>query len=232
MSVEEHPRSAVPGGEGKRSRPEAGKQPAAGGATRWLVFLGGCLLLFVLILIAGIQWSREHALTSECCRRFELLGKAAEEYAGKNGGKYPYEPRALEYMLVNNLRHRKFLVCPKSKRTYRWTRHERSRQDAPHTLLAWEEPNMPPHGLVFKGYHALFVGARVKLLSREELLRRLQEERRTPPTPYRRPKKPRPGMSARSSEKLPGYPPRPPSHVKLHPSSQPPETAVPNKPNN
>ncbi len=212
MNPEEDPNPSATTGEGQAERHRA---------TRWFVFLGVSLVLFVLFAILGLKWNRERLLTAECHRRFELLGRSAEKYAETNGGKYPYEPRALEYMLIKDLRHRKFLICPKSKRTYRWTRRERSRKDPPHMLLAWENPDLPSHGLFFKGHHALFVGARIKLLSRQELVRRLQEDRRTPPTPPRLPKRRRPGLSGRPGEKLPGYPPELPPGVKLQPLPRP-----------
>jgi len=188
---------------------------------KWAALLGGCLVLFVFVLVSGMKWSRESAAAAECRRRLEILGKRAEDYADRNAGAYPYGRRALEFLIAKK-GHRSFLICPKSKRAYRWTGHERRRDDPPHLMLAWENPATPPHGLVVGTYHALFVGGRVRSMSRAELLRRLEEERREPPTSPKRPSTPRPGLRGGSGSGLPEHRRSVPEGAESRPGSYPP----------
>jgi hypothetical protein len=185
-------------------RPDKTAVSSRAGLTRLCLALGGCLILFLLIVIGGVSWKRERALTMECRRRLEFLGRRAEELAAKNGGVYPYGPRAKERLIACK-GHRKFLICPESRRAFRWTPHRRRQGDPPHTLLAWEDPREPVHGLLFRRCHALFVGGRVQAMSREELLRRLREERSQPPSKPELPERPRPGLRPGPDLRLPEY---------------------------
>jgi hypothetical protein len=166
--------------------------------------LAVCVALFSLVLIVGLRLSAERRDASECRRRLEALGRAAEKYADGHKGYYPYGNRALEELLVKYIRARRMLVCPKSRRTYRWTKRRRHRSDPAHLLLAWEKPGTTTHGVLGGHYFVLFVGGVVRDLSPEALERLLAAEMREPASPPALPEKPRPGLREPPEARPPG----------------------------
>ncbi len=168
------------------------------------VALAVCVALFSLVVIVGMRLGAERRDAAECRRRMEALGRAAEKYADGHKGYYPYGSRALEELLVKYIRARRMLVCPKSRRTYRWTKRRRHRSDPAHLLLAWEKPDTPTHGVVGGHYFVLFVGGVVRELSPEALKRLLAAEEREPATPPALPEKPRPGLREPPEARPPG----------------------------
>jgi hypothetical protein len=118
-------------------------------------------------------------------------------------------------MLLASLRHRKFLVCPATGRTYRWTEHVRRPGDPPTALLAWEDPDAAPHGALSGRWRVLYVRGRVAELTAEELRRALAEEGRVPPEPYAKPDRPRPGLREPPDAPPPGAMPKLPPGTRL-----------------
>jgi hypothetical protein len=206
---QEAPAEAAPQNGGGGDAPE----PGARRRRSWAALAVVCAPIFVLVVVLGIKWSRERRLRADCRRNLNLLHVRAEKYAAANGGFYPYGPRTLE-MLMAQRGHRKFMVCAKSKRTYRWTLRRRKTTDPAHLLLAWENPGAVPHGVVGSEYFALFVGGKVRSLSPEKLRELLAAEAREPVTPPRRPRKPKPGL-----RKGPDVP-LPPPGTKLPPGAR------------
>ncbi|MHC4915705.1 MAG: hypothetical protein ACYTGB_09450 [Planctomycetota bacterium] len=196
------------GGAAPEARPEAETPSPPGGRTGRSVPAGAaaviCVGLFALVIIVGLRVGSERRDAAECRRRMELLGKAAEEYADGHKGFYPYGGRALEELLLKSLRHRKMLVCPKGKRTYRWTSRRRHRGDPAHRPLCWEQPETPAHGILGGYYHVLFVGGVVRELSPEKLDELLAAEKSERPTPPVRPRGPRPGLRQPPEARPPG----------------------------
>jgi hypothetical protein len=178
-----------------------------------------CLPVLAAVVALGLAVTRERRLRAECRRHLELLGEAAGKEAARAGGRYPYGPRAMEVLLLRHVHHRRYLICPKSRRTYHWTERARSTGDPAHLLLAWENPRAAGHGLLGGDLYALFVGGRVRAIDRRELDKLLAEEARQPPSPPRRPPRPRPGLREGPGEPPPGYLPK-----------LPPGTIVPNPP--
>ncbi len=179
-----------------------------------------CLPAFTIVVLVGAWWTRQRRLAADrrlardCRERLEQLGRAAEKYAAANGGRYPYGAGTPDELMLRYLHHPRFKFCPATNRAYRWTLRERTVNDPPHLLLAWEDPGAGAHGALAGRHNVLFVGGRVKEISREELLWFLAEEQKDPPTPPRRRKTPRPGLREPPEVLPPGARPRLPPGTK------------------
>jgi hypothetical protein len=230
----EDPKAPAPPAPAEESAPGAAPETTAQRRQRsvaaWVMLLGVCAAIFVTVVLVGLKLTEERRLSAECRRNFELLGEAAGKYAEANEGRYPYGPRALEQLLLRYLRHRKFVVCPKGKRTYRWTARARRTSDPSHLLLAWESPRTPAHGIIAAEHYALFVGGKVRALSRDALIKLLREEAKEPPTPLPKPARPRAGLRSRPGEPPPGYLPKLPPGTRFKRPPNPEDLPGPAKP--
>jgi len=182
---------------------------------RLLAGLGSAALLLALAGVLASRLRFEGQKDRECRENLEQLGRAAERYAAASGGAYPRGGRALEEMLLRELHHRKYLVCPLSGATYRWTERTKRTGDPAHTLLAWEDPKGQPHGLASSRWRALYVRGRVAELTREQLERALAEEQALPRERPAPPGKPRPGLGDPEDAPPPGYVPRLPPGTRV-----------------
>jgi hypothetical protein len=144
--------------------------------------LGGCLVLFALVVAAGLRWDQERRLAAECRGNLQKLWSGAERYAAESGGAFPWGPQAPEELVERYLRHDRFRSCPATGARYLWTSRPRKPGDPAHLLLAWEAR---PHGWPAARHHVLFASGRVADLDSATLRALLAEEKREPPPPPR-----------------------------------------------
>jgi hypothetical protein len=167
-------------------------------SSKWLLLVPLLLALFIGLCLLGIGWRREVKLDNQCISTMKTFSEVAEKYADNNNGRYPFGPNVLEKIVFAKLRHRRFFICPKSKKSYRWTLRQRHRSDPPHLPLCWENPKTSGHGRFSSTYNVLFVGGRVGKVNRQELLELLVLEGIKDPTIVKPGNKPRPGLKGHS----------------------------------
>jgi hypothetical protein len=182
---------------------------------RALALLGTAVLLLALLAVLVSRVRIEGQKDRECRANLEQLGRAAEKYAAANGGVYPYGHRALEELILRDLHHRKFAVCPLSGVTYRWTDRVKHVDDPAGRLLAWEDPRSQPHGFLSSRWRVLYVRGRVGELKHEELERALAEEKALPREQPKRPAQRRPGLDEPDDAPPPGYLPKLPPGTRV-----------------
>jgi len=164
---------------------------------KWLLLISLLMAAMIGLCFLGVEWRREVRLDKQCCDTLKIFSEIAEKYADDNNGRYPFGADALEKIVFSKLRHRRFFICPKSNKAYRWAKCQRRRSDPHHFLLCWENPRTSGHGRFSSSYNVLFVGGRVGKVNRQELLTLIALDRSKSPAIVNPTRKPRPGLDGR-----------------------------------